>query len=597
MKLWNRHLGLLLVSLTILVCCATVLIAFMSHRKHFSRDGGTGSDSAAYETIKPVGPLLSAAFDTIRSGASLAAYHIPESAEDNKEDQDANENRDESAFHMALAEHEELPLRSPHQAFMQEKRLEAAIGNYMAQDAFLLVDKNPQPFDFEPEEGRTGKGEGVQSVLLGLQAANAEEYARAAKTVPAAGALRQGQPWRAFISPETGRIARFEYEIDDSRLLVLEGDEKPSARLARLDYDVVLERIEGVVEDNLFNAIAALGENPQLAASFARLFGPEINFSRKLQSGDVFTVLVEKKHRNGEFRNYGRILAARFINRGRLHEAFLFRDDAGRAQYFNGKGENLRKTILQAPVAGRATSRFSESRLHPILNIVRPHHGVDYGAPHGTPVKAAGDGVVKERGWVGGYGNTVVIQHDGGLESLYAHLSGYAPGLHPGQKMRQGQLIGFVGSTGLATGPHLDFRLRKNGEFIDPEKFVGSRAAPVSPGLKKEFEKTLAIERACLDGERKIENYSPDSIIAPVLASFEESRVAEAQKLQRESRQERFRRKLLERKAALRNAFLKQKKLMHSSSRKPLKSVNSLSKPEGRGSERAASARKSKNRS
>lgn len=599
MKILNKYLGHFLATLTILVCCATLLIALISHRQHFSHNGELNHDFSGSETIKPVGPLLTAAFDTIRSGAGLATFYIPDVSDvrNGKEDDMADRNL---IIPVAISAGESAPIRSPLHAFDQTGKIESVINDHMGHESWLLVDKNLRTPALKADivEGMSEKGESLHTILLSLGTKNAEEYVMAAKKAHSSGTLRQQRPWRAFVSTETGRLARFECEIDDSRLLLVEGEEKPTARLEKLEYDMTLERLEGIIEDNLFNAVIAIGENPQLADDLARLFGSESNFIRKLQSGDIFTALVEKKYRNGEFRGYGRILAARLINRGRLHEAFLFRDDAGRAHYFNGKGENLRKTRLLPPLSGaRATSRYSENRLHPILNIVRPHLGVDYGAPHGTPVKAVADGIVKECGVMGGYGNTVVIEHRDGLESLYAHLSRYASGLRVGQHVRQGQLIGNVGSTGLATGPHLDFRLRKNGEYINPEKIVKAGGAPVSAELKKEFEKTLEIERACLDGERKIENYSPTSIMAPALASFVERHVAESEKPHKESRQEKFRRKLLARKAALRNAYLRQKKLMQSFPRKALKRENSFSKPDSRSSERAASARKQKKRS
>ena len=170
--------------------------------------------------------------------------------------------------------------------------------------------------------------------------------------------------------------------------------------------------------------------------------------------------------------------------------------------------------MLQAPLAfTRVTSRFTSSRKHPILGYSRPHMGVDYGAPTGTPVKAVGEGVVTKRSWGGGYGNQIIVKHVAGLESMYSHLSGYARGLRQGQRVRQGQVIGFVGSTGLSTGPHLDFRLRQNGKFINPTKAINPRGEPVSARHMAAFEKVVAEELAYLKDRKPLSEYTVDSVV------------------------------------------------------------------------------------
>ena len=332
--------------------------------------------------------------------------------------------------------------------------------------------------------------------------------------------FREGQPYAIVTDTASGRVKRFEYEIDNRRRLVVEGVEEPVARVEAIEYVTLLGTVEATISDNLFQAVADVGESPQMALQLAELFGAEINFIRDLQEGDSFSVLVEKRYREGEYKGYGRILAAHFTNKGKTFEAYLFRDGSERAQYYNRKGENLRKTLLQAPLAfTRVTSRFTSSRKHPILGYSRPHMGVDYGAPTGTPVKAVGEGTVTKRGWAGGYGNQIIVKHVAGLESMYSHLSGYARGLRQGQRVRQGQVIGFVGSTGLATGPHLDFRLRQNGNFINPTKAINPRGAPVSAKRRAAFEKTVAEELAYLQGRRPLAGYTVDSVVPehPVL--------------------------------------------------------------------------------
>ena len=362
--------------------------------------------------------------------------------------------------------------------------------------------------------GTVEKGDTVIKMLAGADSQAAQDYINAAKRVFSMRAFRDGQPYVVVTDATTGKVKRFEYEIDSRRRLVVEGMEQPVARVEAIEYTTLLSTVNAVIDDNLFQAVADAGERPQLALRLAELFGSEINFIRDLQEGDSFAVLVEKRYRDGEYKGYGRILAAHFTNKGKTFEAYLFREGNKSSNYYNTKGENIRKSLLQAPLAfTRVTSRFTKNRLHPILGYTRPHEGVDYAAPTGTPVKAVGEGVITQRGWSGGYGNQVIVRHGGGLESLYAHLSGYARGLKTGQKVRQGEVIGFVGMTGLATGPHLDFRLRQGGKFINPGKAINPRGEPVSKAAMHAFEKVMAQELALLKGEQGAAEYTVDSIV------------------------------------------------------------------------------------
>ena len=368
--------------------------------------------------------------------------------------------------------------------------------------------------------GTVEKGDTLSTVLENAGSSSSHQYANAVKEVFSLRAFRTGQPYVVVTDSATGRVKRFEYEIDQERRLVVEGMEDPVARVEMIEYVTLLETIRASIEDNLFQAVADMGEGPQIAILLAELFGSEINFIRDLQPGDSFSVLVEKRYREGEYKGYGRILAATFTNQGKTFEAFLFKDGKERPQYYNRKGENLRKTLLQAPLSfTRITSRFSHNRRHPILGYSRPHLGVDYGAPTGTPVKAVGDGVVIKRGWAGGYGNQIILKHDAGLESWYAHLSGYARGLKKGQRVRQGQVIGFVGSTGLSTGPHLDFRLKQNGKFVNPVKAINPRGKPVSKANMGRFTEIMQLESAYLNGEKSLSDYEVGSIVSPAATS------------------------------------------------------------------------------
>lgn len=385
--------------------------------------------------------------------------------------------------------------------------------------------------------GTMRRGDTVAELLGNwARSSDIQHYVNATNAVFPLRAFRAGQPYVIICDVESGTVKRFEYEVDNRRKLVVEPDAnaRAVARLERIHYDVRLALVEGRVEGSLFKAVADLGESPQLALLVAKLFGWEINFIRDIQDGDSFSMLVEKLYRGGDFSGYGRTLGASFTNKGKKYEAFLFHDGQGREQYYNSKGENLKKTLLQAPLSfTRVTSGYTHSRRHPIFGDYRPHLGVDYGAPTGTPVKAVGDGSVTLRGWVGGYGNQVVIRHSGGLESLYAHLSGFARGLQKGSYVRQGQVIGYVGSTGNSTGPHLDFRLRQNGTFINPTKAINPRSEPVSAGLSGAFAARKDIVRAYMQGERDLSDYKPESLrahdVARALSGEGEARKGKAE--------------------------------------------------------------------
>jgi murein DD-endopeptidase MepM/ murein hydrolase activator NlpD len=213
------------------------------------------------------------------------------------------------------------------------------------------------------------------------------------------------------------------------------------------------------------------GENIQLAMALADVFGGQIDFNSDLQPADSFEVLFQKSTREGQFAGYGAILGATFVADGKRHQAFRWvHPETGKAAYYDEDGRSLKRFFLVSPLKfePRVTSHFSRRRLHPVLNRVRAHTGVDYGAPHGAAVVAVASGTVVSAGWAGGGGNQVRIRHDGGTETYYLHLSSFGPDVRAGARVDQGQMIGRVGSTGTATGPHLHFSLRKGNAFVDP---------------------------------------------------------------------------------------------------------------------------------
>jgi murein DD-endopeptidase MepM/ murein hydrolase activator NlpD len=290
--------------------------------------------------------------------------------------------------------------------------------------------------------------------------------------------LRADRPYRLVLSFD-GFLRVFEYEIDADRFLrVINRDpERPDALEAEVvpfEKDSSVVAIRGEINarhNSLIAAMSHAGEGVQLAMALAEVFGGEIDFNSDLQQGDRFEVLYEKWTRDGAFAGYGPILGATFVNSGKAYQAYRWvHPDTGRAAYYDETGRSLQRFFLASPLKfePRITSRFSHRRLHPVHQTVRAHLGVDYAAPHGTAVYAVAAGTIVSAGWAGGGGNQVRIRHDRGIETYYLHLSSFASGIRAGVRVEQGRLIGRVGATGTATGPHLDFRIRKNGVFVDP---------------------------------------------------------------------------------------------------------------------------------
>ena len=347
---------------------------------------------------------------------------------------------------------------------------------------------------------------GDNAGALFLKWLNANETDQAVKAASAVFSLNRLIPGHLFSverDKESGSANRFFYDInEESRLVVERTEDGFTARVDVFEFDTKLVRVSGVIHSSLFEAMADAGESANLAVELAEVFSHQINFVNEVQDGDTFEMVVEKKYLGDDFRRYGNIIAARFVNDGTSFEAFRFVDKSGTAHYFAADGSSLETEFLKAPLNfTRVSSGYTMHRKHPIFGKVRPHQGVDYAAPRGTPVKALGAGKVTFKGWKGGYGNTLVIRHSGGIETQYAHLSRFASSLKVGQKVDQGEVVAFVGATGTATGPHLDFRVMKNGKFVNPDSLSGARSAPVSKAEKASFMQTVASARSLLDSD------------------------------------------------------------------------------------------------
>lgn len=297
-----------------------------------------------------------------------------------------------------------------------------------------------------------------------------------------------------------GKFAEMRYDIDPQHFLsVARSGSQFHAEVKTIPVKTVMDAVSGKVEGSLFDAVTRAGESPELAMQIADIFSWDMDFYTDPRPGDTFRVVVEKRELpGGQFLAYGKILAAEYVNDGHPYRAVLFHDPQGFPAYYTPNGKSLKKVFLHSPLkfAARVTSHFSYHRFHPILKIYRPHLGTDYGAPIGTPVQAIGDGRVIYAGWKGEDGRLIKLQHANGYETYYMHLSRIL--VRVGQRVAQGQTIGRVGMTGLATGPHLDFRIERHGRFLNFERLPLPPSRPVVKSEMPAFEAVCDKEMAFL---------------------------------------------------------------------------------------------------
>ncbi|MGA2097356.1 MAG: peptidoglycan DD-metalloendopeptidase family protein [Candidatus Acidiferrum sp.] len=286
-----------------------------------------------------------------------------------------------------------------------------------------------------------------------------------------------------------GDLREIDYKIDPDRMLkIMPGESGFTAQVKEIPSKMEVVVVSGQLDDSLFNAVERAGESPEIAMRLAQIFGYDMDFYTDPRKGDTFRVVLEKKkYTNGKTAGYGKIFAAEYDNGGRKYQALLFHDEFGQPGYYTADGKSLQKAFLRSPLkfAAPVTSHFSTARYHPILKVVRAHLGTDYGAPVGTPVQAIGSGRVIFAGLKGGEGNMVHIAHADGYETMYLHLSKMY--VRTGEHVEVGKTIGLVGSTGLSTGPHLDFRILQKGQYKNFEKLGLPPSDPVSKKHLPEF--------------------------------------------------------------------------------------------------------------
>lgn len=280
--------------------------------------------------------------------------------------------------------------------------------------------------------------------------------------------LRPGANYTLTLD-ESGELQFGTYEVSPIEIYdISRNEENITANRKDITLEQQTTRITGTVDSSVFLAFTELGEEPRLIHAFADIFASKIDFNTEPRSGDTFEVVVDKYYKDCVFVGYGKIRMARYTLDGVTFEGFYYSSPSA-SGYFDPAGNELGTSFLKSPIPfGRVTSGFTRSRLHPVLGIKRPHLGVDLAAPTGTPIMAASDGRVDFIGRNGGYGNQIVIDHANGYRTHYGHLSRFKKGLRKGARVKQKEIIGYVGSTGLSTGPHLDYRIQENGNFRDP---------------------------------------------------------------------------------------------------------------------------------
>lgn len=346
--------------------------------------------------------------------------------------------------------------------------------------------------DHEVIRGEVQKGETAGKIFdrYGVTAAQIDRIARVCRDTFDLRKIRIGGRYTVLLSGDsTARhLDHFVYEknITDYVTISLVGD-SIAVRNGRKDVRVERHKSTAHISSSLWNSIADAGMPISLAVDLEDIYGWSVDFFG-LQTGDNFTVIYEKQYVDTVCIGSGRIWGAVFNHNGKQLYAIPFRQGE-KITYWDENGNSLRKLLLKAPLKySRISSRFSHARLHPVHRVYRPHHGIDYAAPKGTPVYAIADGTVIFKGWGGGGGNTLKIKHPRNLTSGYLHLSGFAKGIATGVRVSQGQLIGYVGSTGTSTGPHLDFRLWKGGTPIDPLKAPSEPTEPIKAENREYFE-------------------------------------------------------------------------------------------------------------
>jgi murein DD-endopeptidase MepM/ murein hydrolase activator NlpD len=356
---------------------------------------------------------------------------------------------------------------------------------------------------FEIKEGRVKKGQFFTTLMNDLGAPNRNIYSltQASRNTFDLKKLKIGNNYRAFYTTgENPSLAYLIYEESRTSFIVFGLLDSVFVKAYSKEVSTRLRLGEAKITTSLWDDVNRAGLNINLASKLEDIYAWSIDFFG-LQKGDSFKVIYDEVLIGDEVVDIGAVYAAYFTHAGKVYDAFRYtQNDSGSVQYYNSKGENLKKAFLKAPLSfTRISSGFSYSRRHPVTRIVRPHTGVDYAAPRGTPVMSIGEGTVVQRGYYGGGGNTLKIKHNATYSSAYLHLNSFAKGIKVGSRVRQGQVIGYVGTTGLSTGPHLDFRIWRSGKPINPLKMESPPSKEIDKSQIDAFRTQMDITNIKLD--------------------------------------------------------------------------------------------------
>lgn len=337
-------------------------------------------------------------------------------------------------------------------------------------DVSKVIPPVPYP-EYKKINGELWAGEGLDESLkrMQLSAATRRELIRALTGTLDFRRLRPHDSYTVTLD-EKGELVRYDYQSGPLQSYsVVRTEDGFRAEKVAIPLELRIERLTGVVRTSLFATFTELGESPKLIYGFASIFASKIDFNTECRQGDRVDIVYEKYFKDDEFVGYGKILVARYEQGDNFWEGYYYAPEGKPAGHYDTNGEELGTSFLRSPIPfGRVTSGFSYRRKHPILRVVRPHLGVDLAAPTGTPVLAASDGKIIFQDWKSGFGKTVIIKHANGYRTHYGHLSRYGKGFKVGSRVTQKDVIGHVGSTGMSTGPHLDYRISENGKFKNP---------------------------------------------------------------------------------------------------------------------------------
>jgi len=345
---------------------------------------------------------------------------------------------------------------------------------------------------FEVERGQVARHETFTDLLepYGVTNNTSVRLARAVRSAFDVRHVQAGKSYRVYVNPWLQRAEYVVYKIDPVRHVVFDVQNPSQSHLERRPVTRSWTMVQGTIKSSLYESLTKNGAHPTLALRLSEVFAWQIDFFR-IRSQDSFRILYEKRTVAGDRVRPGKILAASFKHKGERYYGFRF-DDGNGPRYFNREGQSLRRKLLKAPLRyTRISSGYSNNRYHPVLKRYRPHHGTDYAAPRGTPVHSVGSGTVVKAGYYGNNGNYVKIRHNGTYTTGYLHLVDIADGVEPGATVQQGETIGYVGSTGLSTGPHLDYRLWKRGRAVDPYELELPPSRPVRPTYRAAFEQLV----------------------------------------------------------------------------------------------------------